>query len=87
MLADMPFVSTGHIEAISDAFAKSDGVVASSGGGRSGPPAMFQRSMLEQAEMQGDKGARNLLNHAVVVCTDARELLDVDTTADYTALA
>lgn len=87
MLADMPFVSTGHIEAISDAFAKSDGVVASHGRGRSGPPAMFRRSMLERTELRGDKGARDLLNQAVLVFTDARELLDVDTTDDYVALA
>lgn len=83
MLADMPFVSTAHLQAIEDAFMRNEGgVVASTSADQCGPPAMFGRSILEKASLVGDHGARALLKQARTVSADVKEMYDIDYPAD-----
>lgn len=83
-LADMPFVSRAHFEAMLARFATAPGAVASIGGAYRGPPALFPRAQFpDLMAMTGDTGAKRLLAGASFVEASARELMDFDTPADF----
>ena len=80
VLADMPFVTSGHIEKLLNA---GEGIIASTSGDRPMPPALFPRSVWpELLRTTGDAGARDLLQHATLVHAPASELRDIDVPAD-----
>lgn len=85
MLADMPFVTRGHIEKLIAAFDQTGGTrtVASARGKQPMPPAIFPSDALaELVELTGDTGARKLLANAVLVAGSDRLLADIDTPDD-----
>jgi molybdenum cofactor cytidylyltransferase len=84
VLADMPFVSTGHLTALALAY---DGeIIASTNGDAKMPPAIFPRSSwTDLLATSGDAGARGLLKGACVVAVPPWELHDIDTPADLPA--
>ncbi len=77
-LADMPCITAAHISALAKAF---DGQrIASSDGTSTMPPAIFGADWFAQlTALQGDQGARALLQGAPVLVADAGILVDVDT--------
>ncbi len=80
VLADMPFVTRGHIERL---LAAGDGIVGSTAGHRPMPPALFPRDVWPLLlATSGDAGARDLLRDAVLVHAPASELRDIDVVAD-----
>lgn len=80
MLADMPFVTTSHIEKLLTA---GDGVVASTSRDRPMPPALFPRDVWPMLlTITGDAGARELLRAATLVHAPCHELRDIDVVAD-----
>jgi molybdenum cofactor cytidylyltransferase len=82
-LADMPFVTRTHIEALLARLDDDRAIVASIGGRRPGPPALFGAAHFAAlAELSGDAGARSLLAGALLVEAPARELVDIDTPGD-----
>lgn len=83
MLADMPFVTRGHLEKLITAFAISGGTVASARQGQAMPPAIFSAYVLQSlANLEGDSGARRLLADAQLVAGDDHLLMDIDTAED-----
>lgn len=87
MLADMPLVSAEHLRGIESVFMAGNGTpVASSNEERRCPPAMFRRSEIAFARLEGDSGARDLLALAAIVQGRPGELSDVDSLADLAAL-
>jgi len=83
-LADMPFVTSQHIQRLLDAH---DGgptsIIASSDGGTSMPPALFGRTHFEALmSLEGDAGARALLTMAKLVHADSAILKDIDRIED-----
>ncbi len=87
-LADMPFVSTAHIESLMASYAAHDGthIVASSNGKQAMPPAIFPPSRFEDLiHLDGDKGARSLLPGAITVTGDKSSMVDIDTLDDLVA--
>jgi molybdenum cofactor cytidylyltransferase len=83
-LADMPFVSAGHIAALVAGY---DGkIAASTDGSARMPPAIFPRaSWPELLATVGDAGARGLLEGARLIAAPALKLRDIDTPADLPA--
>lgn len=82
-LADMPFVSAAHIETLLLRFDKERAIIASTAGAHPSAPAIFGRSMFSALEaLEGDRGARVLLNSASLVTASSAELADIDTPAD-----
>lgn len=80
VLADMPFVTRGHIENLMQA---GGGVIASTSGAFPMPPAIFPREFWPQLlETTGDAGARNLLRDATFVHAPPSELRDIDVVTD-----
>ena len=80
VLADMPFVTRGHIEKLLMA---GPGIIASTFGERPMPPALFPRDVGPQLlATTGDAGARDLLGRASLVHAPASELRDIDVAAD-----
>jgi molybdenum cofactor cytidylyltransferase len=78
-LADMPFVSTGHLNHLLSRYAGDGTLVASSDGATSMPPALFGADWFEGLQrIAGDFGARGLLRQASLVSASADELLDID---------
>jgi molybdenum cofactor cytidylyltransferase len=79
VLADMPFITRGHITAL-----VAKGVLAASTDGRASmPPALFPRDLWpDLLRTQGDAGARSLLHGARLVPASACELRDIDVAAD-----
>lgn len=79
-LADMPFVTTAHLEALLARFdAETAPVVASTRDGTPMPPALFAHSLFDALQARkGDQGARALLADAALVSAGARELADID---------
>ncbi len=77
-LGDMPFVPITHYHKLAAAF---DGrCVASSDGETPMPPAIFGPDHFEAlCCVQGDKGARSILQNAPVVIASAGDLADIDT--------
>ncbi len=80
-LADMPLVTSGHIEALVASF---DGkLIASSAAGRPMPPAIFAASYFPAlGKLSGDRGAASLLAGAPSIAISAAEALDIDYPAD-----
>jgi molybdenum cofactor cytidylyltransferase len=79
LLADMPFVSEGHITAV----VANGGLCASTDGSKPMPPALFPRTCWpELLDTSGDQGARSLLANAILVNAAPRELRDIDVAAD-----
>lgn len=79
-LADMPFVSTGHLRNLVARFDPSGApVVASTNGEAAMPPALFARALFDRLRAaEGDRGGRALLADAALVQARAHELLDID---------
>ena len=86
-LADMPFVTVRHLEALLARFDPVDApIVASGRGSIAMPPALFARSLFETLEGgEGDKGGRALLRTAILVEAPAAELTDMDVPEDLAA--
>jgi molybdenum cofactor cytidylyltransferase len=81
MLADMPFVSAGHVTALVAAYKCS--ITASSNGVTPMPPAIFPRERWSDLlATSGDSGARELLKGASVIAAPAAELRDIDIRAN-----
>jgi molybdenum cofactor cytidylyltransferase len=81
-LADMPYVTSGHITAILSA----GGCAASHDGINFMPPALFPRDTWpELLRTSGDAGARELLRKAKRVPASPVILRDIDTVADLCA--
>lgn len=83
-LADMPFVSIGHLRGILARFDAADApVVASSNGTASMPPALFARAHFDRLRAtRGDRGGKALLTDAVLVAAAPDELADIDRPED-----
>ena len=85
-LADMPFVSAGHIGALIAECARANGVIASTDGATAMPPALFPRACWPALrETIGDTGARSLLAQARLVAAPPPSLIDIDTQQDLAA--
>ncbi len=86
-LADMPFVSTGHLRNLLTRFDPSTApVVATTNGAATMPPALFARALFEELQRgEGDRGGKALLADAALVPADADELLDIDRPGDLPA--
>ncbi len=86
-LADMPFVTTGHLDALLARFdADTAPVVASARGDTPMPPALFAQSLFGALQAgEGDQGGRALLAGAVLVAADAAQLADIDRPGDLPA--
>lgn len=86
-LGDMPRVTSAHVEALLAAFDPSDGrelIVPTYNGQRGNPVLWSSRYFPELQQLQGDSGARSLLErHADVLCyvpmPDDGVTIDVDT--------
>lgn len=84
-LADMPMIDAGHLRTLLDRLTPG-GIVASVDGpnGAPTPPAAFSREHLpELLRIEGDKGARHLLQIAERVVAPATTLADFDTPEDF----
>lgn len=80
-LADMPFVTAGHLQNLIAQGANQ--VIASTVGDVRMPPALFPRSFWPMlATLSGDAGGRTLLRDAVTVQGSPEMLADIDTRAD-----
>jgi molybdenum cofactor cytidylyltransferase len=80
-LADMPFVTREHLDALLAVDA--DVVITEAAGVRS-PPAAFERKLLpELATLTGDQGARHLLKSAATVAAAPEMVRDFDTLDDF----
>jgi molybdenum cofactor cytidylyltransferase len=78
-LADMPFVTTQHLEAMV-AHHDRNHILTTAAGDVLSPPALFPKAhwaALRQSD--GDRGAGALLKHARRIDTDPKMLADVDT--------
>ncbi|MFD1786752.1 nucleotidyltransferase family protein [Sphingomonas floccifaciens] len=86
-LADMPRVTAAHIYRLLDAADSDDAVVASSDGTQPRPPALFGRARFDfLMTLEGDAGARDLVQAGKHVVTSPAELIDIDTPDDLEAL-
>lgn len=84
-LADMPFVTRAHLDALVRTFGEGDhtNCVTSIAGTVRMPPAIFPKSHFPAlADLSGDSGARAFLRNAVAVAVDADMLADIDTPDD-----
>jgi molybdenum cofactor cytidylyltransferase len=94
LLADMPRVTPAVIDRLIAAYAPVEGrsICVPTVGGRRGNPILWDRRFLtEMSHVEGDAGARALLDrHGDVVCevpmTDDATLADVDTPDAYAAI-
>lgn len=84
-LADMPFVTVAHLEAVVGALGDGVSVVASRlPGGQASPPAAFAPVHFDElTRLEGDKGARSLLAGAYLVEAPGEMLADFDTPGDF----
>ncbi|QTD55092.1 nucleotidyltransferase family protein [Parasphingorhabdus cellanae] len=81
-LADMPYIVHQHIQKLSRAFDDHDHqkIIASGEGDKAMPPAIFPSSEFGTLQdLQGDHGARKLLQTAYRVAAPDGSLLDIDT--------
>lgn len=87
-LADMPFVTVAHLEAVVGALGNDVSVVASRlPAGQPSPPAAFAPVHFDAlTRLEGDKGARSLLTGAYLIDAPADTLADFDTPGDFEAL-
>lgn len=84
-LADMPLIDAAHLRRLVERVAPGN-IVASVAGEREPPtpPAAFSREYLpELLRIEGDKGARHLLQIAERVVAPEETLADFDTPADF----
>jgi molybdenum cofactor cytidylyltransferase len=83
-LADMPFITVSHVDAL---IVACDGeIIASSDGGQSMPPAIFPRSTWPLLlATKGDVGARHILLQARYLAAPSGSLRDIDTPDDLAA--
>ena len=80
-LADMPFVTREHVEAL---LAVDADVVATEAASVRSPPIAFARKLLpELATLTGDEGARHLLKSATTVAGAPQMVRDFDTPDDF----
>ena len=94
MLADMPFVESGQINALIDEFtrASDDVIVVPVFGGRPGNPRLWARRYFEaMCACDGDVGARHLIKKFSaqvrrVAMNDTQVLTDIDTPAEWARL-
>jgi molybdenum cofactor cytidylyltransferase len=85
MLADMPFVTNGHIGRLIAAFEQEGGTrtIASARHEQPMPPAIFPSGALETLlDLTGDAGARKLLGDALLIAGSDQLLTDIDTPED-----
>lgn len=84
-LADMPFVSRRHLDAmIARWHLDLESIVASVAIPYFGPPALFPSSRFaELTALSGDRGARHLLANATLIPAGPDELRDFDVPADF----
>ena len=86
-LADMPRVTAAHIYRMFDVTTDARTVVASSDGREPKPPAIFGADRFEfLLNIEGDKGAREMVVAGRHVVTAPAELIDVDTPEDLARL-
>jgi molybdenum cofactor cytidylyltransferase len=86
-LADMPRVTTAHVERVLEAGDRADAIVASSDGLRIRPPALFAAGRFaELAAIRDDEAVRALLAEAIRVTAGEDELVDIDTIEDLERL-
>lgn len=84
LLGDMPRVT----RALLDRVLAAGDHAAAFGGARAGPPAVFpRRCFAALAALDGDRGARRLLDGAARVAAAPSELVDVDTPSALHALS
>lgn len=84
-LADMPFVTSGHITQLIAEFQRYSGarIVASSQGEKVMPPAIFPETEFGKLlVLRGDKGARDLMIEAKRIDADEPILMDIDSKND-----
>ena len=84
-LADMPLIDAGHLRTMVERLTPG-GIVASVAGAHEAPtpPAAFSREYLpELLRIEGDKGARHLLQIAERVVAPTGSLADFDTPKDF----
>ncbi len=85
-LADMPYITAAHIDALIAAHNETREVIASSSEGTPMPPAIIPRSRWpDLLPLSGDRGAATLLQNAVQIRASSGELRDIDTMADWEA--
>lgn len=88
LLGDMPFISARHLDALIEAFAGSGRIVTPMHDGRRGNPVLWPRRFLEEfGSIEGDRGARALLEKyadeiEAVAFEDAAISTDIDTPED-----
>ena len=84
-LADMPYVSAGHLQALVGRLDGDQAMVGSRApSGAIMPPAAFARARFDELlSLEGDRGAGRLLAGAVAVDAGAEELADFDTALDF----
>lgn len=85
-LADMPFVTSGHLLRLVAAYDASPEVIASISGEYRGPPAIFPRHLLEAQDL-ARSGAQPLLTHAATIVAPWEDLRDIDTPEDLAELS
>ncbi len=81
-LADMPYIVPQHIRDLSRAFEDHDRetTIASTDDGKAMPPAIFPFSQFAALkDLQGDQGARSLLQTAHLITAPDGSLRDIDT--------
>lgn len=84
MLADMPFVTAGHLQALLARFDPTHApIVASTDGRTAMPPALFARSLFDPLQARtGNRGGKALLDSATLVAAPPDELVDIDRPED-----
>ena len=90
VLADMPMVSSAHIERMLREFDRScdQAVIASTEGTHRSPPVLFGKGCYQALmHLRGDIGGREIFEHARLMRAAPEELLDVDTAADLQGLS
>jgi molybdenum cofactor cytidylyltransferase len=81
-LADMPAVTSQHLQRLIDAL-EPDGAVASDANGVRTPPVIFSAAHLPGlTKLSGDHGGKGMLGNAVTIAVPAELVRDVDTAAD-----
>lgn len=87
-LADMPRVSTAHVERLFAAQYGPDTIVSSADSGVAKPPALFGSDLFDRLlRLEGDRGARVFLQSGISVSAPVGTLIDIDRQADLAALA
>ncbi len=86
-LADMPRVTAAHIRRVMDAADGPATIVASSDGVQPMPPALFGKDVFPALlKLEGDEGARELIQRGRHVIAPPTELVDIDTQEDLKEL-